>query len=284
MKLRWYDRILVALGGLVIAALGVCVVLAAGGVITLPREIAFDTWLGSGWQWMPLVFVVGALIIIWGLYLFIKALRRGSEGGKYYTLQSEADGSVRISVSAIDHLVHKCVDAYPEITHAKVRIGGREDAMEITLHVTVASNVRIPELVEGVRQEIKAHLKRSAGVTVEKVQIYVDATKEEQGKNAPEHGRASLPDERDDYMNVASFDKTPVVVTDDAPPSHIPVMANEPTVAELKKQVDLGPDEPLPVDLSSGAFPFPEKEAGVPLEIYTADVPISQVKEDGADG
>lgn len=293
MKLRWYDRILVALGGLVLVALGVCVILAAGGVIQLPAPLAFDSWLGDGWQWMPLVFLAGVLIIIWGLWLFIRAFRRGSEpGGRYYVLKNEEGGDVKISVHAIDHLVRRVVDQYTQIVSTKVKIGGKEDAMKITLHMVVDSEVRIPELVDEVREDIKRSLAHSAGVTVAVVQVYVDATKDEKKDDVKLLEGKTVPDvdPEPDYMNTASFYTTPVVVTEDAKPAK-PTTLREPTVEELKQATDFGPDEPLPVDLSKDAFPFPEQAAGVPLEIYTEDVRIpngetaddDQRKGDGAD-
>ena len=45
MKLRWYDRVLVSLGGLMLAGLGILVMLAAGGVVGvfgLPDWLALD--------------------------------------------------------------------------------------------------------------------------------------------------------------------------------------------------------------------------------------------------
>lgn len=285
MTLRWWDKILIALSGLVLIALGVCVILAAGGVIELPAAIAFDTWLGTGWQWMPVVFLAGALMIIWGLVLLIRPFRRsGDARGKYYTLQSEPDGNVRISVSAIDHLVRRCIDAYGQVATAKVKIGGQEDAMTITLHLTLTGDVQIPSLIEELRDDIKRSLQHSAGVTVQSVQVYVDATKDDRQDGA-KLLTGTVADSRDavsDPINTVVFSKTPVVVTDDPAPDDAPAGRPEPTVAELKKEIDLGPEEPLPVTLSDDAFPFPEQEAGVPLEIYTRDVPIDDDDKEDA--
>lgn len=284
MKLRWYDRILVALSGLVLIAVGVCVILAAGGVITLPDAIAFDTWLGDGWQWMPLVFLAGVLIIIWGLWLLIRPFQRGDRNGKYYVLKDEADGDVKISVQAIDHLVHKCINAYDQIVSAKVKIGGKEDAMEITLHVVVRTDVRIPSLIEELREDIKKSLQHSAGVTVSGVQVYVDATRDDKDKDEVRYLEAETKAAKDapveDFINTTNFYTAPVVVTADTKPAPEAIPEDEPKVAELKQEIDLGPDEPLPVDLSAQAFPFPEEEAGVPLEIFTGDVPIKDDAEE----
>lgn len=282
MRLRWYDRILMALAGLILIGLGALVILSAAGVITLPEQIAFDTWLGDGWQWMPLVFLAGALLVIWGFWMLIRPFRRGSEPGKYYTLKDEKDGDVRISVHAIDHLVHKCIDRYQSIASSKVRIGGREDAMDVTLRLTVRSDVRIPELVSHLQEDIKSSLMHSAGVTVDNVRIFVDATKDDKDshendvKYIESHGRPEYEQEPiADPINTTSFYTTPVVVTDEARPTGDGTSrtAHEPTVSALKQEVDFGPKDPLPVELSSDAFPFPAKEAGVPLEIYTEDLP-----------
>lgn len=285
MNLRWYDRVLVALSGLVLTAAGVGVILAAGGVIHLPAAIAFDTWLGDGWQWMPLVFLAGVLLIFWGLWLVIRPLRRGEGAGKYYMLRNEEHGDVRISVHAIDHLVQKCIRRYGQVVSSRVRIGGREDAMHITLHLTLQSDVNIPRLTSELREDITEQLRQSAGVTVENVQVYVDATKDD--KNADEEVKyieaAARPAPEEEPISTAAFYTAPVVVTGESL-SHEPQVRPEPTISELKKQIDLGPDEPLPVDLSDDAFPFPEREAGVPLEIYTEDLPPTQdTKEDATD-
>lgn len=275
MNLRWYDRILVALSGLVLIALGVCVILAAGNVIQLPEAIAFDTWLGTGWQWMPLIFLAGILIIVWGMWLFIRPFRRkGDARGKYYLLKGEDDGDVKISINAIDHLVHKCVSAYTQIVSTKVKITGKEDAMVITLHMTVKTDVRIPNLVDEVRADIIRSLEHSAGVTVSSVQIYVDATKDDKdGEMKYIEAKSKEPEPVfTEKMEEPVFYTPSAPVVQAAPEP--PVMPKEPTIAELKKEIDLGPDEPMPVTLSDGAFPFPEEEAGVPLEIYTPDIPL----------
>lgn len=285
MKIRWYDRLLMFLSGLVIIALGVCVILIASGVIDLPQAIALDTWLGDGWQWLPIVIAVGILLVLWGLFMVIRPFRIGKRSRKYYTLQNEKDGKVRISVHAIDHLVHKCLSKYEAIESARVHIGGHEDAMEITLHMALQSEVRIPELLDTVRSDIKQSLMHSAGVTVESVQVYVDETRnsgrDEEKKLIPTVTTTQINEEpADDYINTASFYTTPVVVTGDRKPELEHPLIDEPTVQELKEEIHFGPDEPMPVKLSDDAFPFPEKEAGVPLEIYTPDVPIPEASKE----
>ena len=73
------------------------------------------------------------------------------------------NGEMTISVQALDHLVHKCVDARPEILSAQVQIAGREDSIEVTLRMVLRADVRIPRLVEQVQAQVRQHLQDCGG-------------------------------------------------------------------------------------------------------------------------
>lgn len=265
MKMRWFDRLLVSLAGLVLAALGVCVVLAGGDVIELPEPFAFDAWLGDGWQWMPLVFLTGVLFIAWGLYLLLKPVfRRRAPASKYYLVKDDAEGDVQISVQAIDHLIHKCLEKHKEILASQVKIGGQENAMRILLTLTVQSDVNIPELVTRVREEIRAFVERSSGVSVERVKVVVEATKDVKGHEPrllPAH-QEDTPAEKQE-AGAASIAKN---VGGDAPEELEKAYAYKgPKLREPEPDIDMTsfdtePMEPWPVQLSEEAFPFPEQE------------------------
>lgn len=298
MRLRWYDRVLVSLSGLIIMAVGVCVILAAGGVITLPEPFMLDTWLGNGWQWMPLIFLVGLAFVAWGVRLLTKPLLRHSDAtSKYFSVRDGDEGGIQISVQALDYLVHKCVDKRDEILSAHVRIGGQENAMRITLRATLRSGVHIPELVGQVRAEIKEYVERCAGVTVESVRFIVEATKEGRGQarevkrdasaeNAylaetesaetvkltepiPElavamsESEVAQPEPQPVFVSEAEEDTEPPEPREpeEEPPEAYDM--NEDTEDILDLDFDFGPDEPLPVTLSEDAFPFPEEARGI---------------------
>ncbi len=298
MKLRWYDRILVSVSGLILVALGVLVMLAAGGVLSLPEPFALNAWLGDGWQWMPLIFLAGLLLIAWGGRLFLRPLiRRGEAGGKYYTVSGGETGVV-ISVQAIDHLVRKCLETWPEILSAQVKIGGQEEAMHLTLRVTLRSNVRIPELLRDVRAEIKDYIEECSGVTVQSVRVIVEATKD--AREAQKQELKLLPQKREesspapapaDFHNTEELpavseapaaESAPEGVPDGpeaAPePDYRPVLSAQESMpadaleaAPAEPEIDFGPIEPLPVTLSPGAFPFPAQE-----ETPQAEAPAEQ--------
>ncbi|MDR0928840.1 MAG: alkaline shock response membrane anchor protein AmaP [Oscillospiraceae bacterium] len=194
MTLKWYDRALIALSGLVLAALGVLLALLGSGLLSA-EAFGLDIWLGTGWQWMPILCAAGALLMAWGLRLIWRQLIP-ARGGAYYSLGGAGEaGGVQIAVQALDHLVRKSLGTHPEILTSHIRIGGREDAMQITLRLTLRTGVRIPALVAQVRQEIKAYVEDCAGVTVQQIEIIVESTKDPRGgeQDAEEMPRYTYP-------------------------------------------------------------------------------------------
>jgi len=183
MKMRWYDRILVSLSGVVLAVAGVLTALSAVGVVKLPTSLGVEDWLASGWQWTPLLAAVGVLIVAWGVHLLIRPMMgiRESRKGKYYTVKTGDGDGVHISMQALDHLVHKCLERWPEVLNANVKIGGQEEAMSITLRVSLVSDVRIPELLQEVRVQIRQYIEECSGVAVNNVKVVVETTKEKEG-------------------------------------------------------------------------------------------------------
>lgn len=285
MSVRWYDRILIVLGGLLLLAVGALAIIAGGGLLTSLLDTAwsheFNLWLAEKWQWTPVIIIGGIVLVLLGVLMIARSLRRGDESsGKYYTLQSEPEGNVRISVHAIDHLVHKCIDRYGQVISSKVKIGGQEDNMEITLHMTLHTDVRIPGLVDELREDIRKSLEKSAGVTVQKVQIYVDAAKDDKDKDGVRYledkGRESNETAGADSNNTASYYTPPVHVTEEKA-YEAPVFVKE-TAEEAACVIDLEAE----ARLSSQAFPFSVEEAGVPPKIVTEDSPTAKGEKEEA--
>lgn len=178
MKMRWFDKVLLVLGGLILLALGVFVVLFASNIIRF-AEISMDKLFSDAWQWMPLFILAGALLILLGIRIAFRSLwRRRVAQSRYYAVQSVDAGSIHISMQAIDHLVHKCIQIWPEILTTHVAIHGQQEAVTIRLRLTLRSDVRIPELIADVRAEIKDYVEECSGVKVERVEVIIEATKE----------------------------------------------------------------------------------------------------------
>ena len=293
MNLRWYDRILIALSGIVMLGLGVLTALMGGGVVR-PEAFSLDYWLGDGWQWMPVIVLAGLLLVAWGVWLLTRPFfNKSAISGRYYTLKNQEAGEVHIAVQALDHLVHKALSVWPEILSAHVRIGGQEDAMHITLRASIAANVRIPELVAGVREEIKRYVEECAGVKVESVKVIIVSTKDVQqeeikllpSKAGPqgtvEPERVSKAGEAEPGASAGdAFEAKPEPVPLDESPKEV----KSPWERHAANEE---PAEPFPVTLSEDAFPFPhpepEEEENEPGDTAGAAQPPGDDMPDGTE-
>lgn len=293
MKIRWFDRALMFLAGLILMALGVCSVLFAANVIAFPG-LSMDKLFADPWQWTPVFILVGALLILIGVRIAFRSLwRQKIVRSRYYAVQSEDMGGVRISMQAIDHLIHKCLHSWPEILSTQVSISGQQDAVVIGLRATLRSDVRIPELITDVRSEIKEYVEDCSGVKVERVEVVIEATKDvdtavahhEMRSIDSRKTRAALPDgiAREDDVPVeqketfegaqdaaiAQYPSEPVPERDPIHISHSMGQTEALPVNDLAEELPVNDDMPEllpesgdteeePFTLSDSAFPFPE--------------------------
>lgn len=287
MKLRWYDRILVALSGLLLAAAGVMIVLCGCGVVHLPEPFALDVWTGGDWQWLPAIFLGGLLVFLWGLRLLIRPFCFAKDKqGKYFVVSTGEQDTLSISVAALDQLIRKCIAARPEVLSSKISIGGQEKAMRVHVRVTLCGGVCIPEVVTKLQEQIKQYVTGCSGVPVESVRVTVEAAKDARdagekkflnaASDAPSIDMAK--DEADEIPAQASVEpekpEAPIepetaveaeTVEEAAAPEE-PAQEQEETIVMPEPALepewqaeapDFGPAEKLPVELSPDAFPFP---------------------------
>ncbi len=178
MKLRWFDRVLIGVAGLVLTALAVLTALVGCGRVRLPEFLSVDMVRG-GWQWTPVFLIAAVLIALWGIRLIVRSLRRGrGKRRDYFSVQTTDDDSLQISVSAIEKMVQRCVDQNPGAAAASIRVYGGGDALQIDLRATVRSDVRIPETVTELRDQIRRQVEERSGVPVRNIHVSVEGVRE----------------------------------------------------------------------------------------------------------
>lgn len=183
MKMRWFDRALQLVCGILLLALGMLLLLFSAGALRFDA-FSMDALFTEPWQWTPVFMAAGVLLIVLGFRLAFVSF--GSKSGRYYAVQSGDSDHVRISIQAIDHLTRKCLRRYTEIYLSHVNIEGQHDAIVIHLRMTIRSDVRIPELVSEIRQDVKGYIEECSGVKVERVEVMVEATKDVDRQAEPE--------------------------------------------------------------------------------------------------
>ncbi|NCB31941.1 MAG: hypothetical protein EOM66_11115, partial [Clostridia bacterium] len=120
MRIRFWDRVVAALGGLLLLVLGAGVF--AFGVGVLPLQVVAETLQGPFALWRRLVIAAaGVLLCLVGVHGLSLLFRSKKEKG--FILQHTENGDLSISMHAMESMVKKCLDTHDELkaTHTHIR-------------------------------------------------------------------------------------------------------------------------------------------------------------------
>ena len=177
MKRRVSDIVVMILSFLVLLAL------AAGAGLVGVEAVQGDYWLltrlmtwlqGSGvWGGVACIAVavlalVLALMCLWRVFPHRTASQRG------YVMQKNENGSIGVSIRAIEGLIRTCIDKHEAIAKADITVEECRDGIAIGLHIIQAAGVNIPLSVGALQKQIKQYVTACTGVDVYKIRVMVE--------------------------------------------------------------------------------------------------------------
>ncbi len=172
MRFKVCDRMLAALSGLLIIALGVAVALVGSGLLP-----AFDLSVVYGpfelWQRIIIV-AVAVILLLLGLHGLHMLFRRRNDKG--FIVQRTDMGDMSIAITALSNMVHKCVDQHQEITVKKIRINCVRGGITVDLKILLANGINIPLTVNVLQKQIKQYITSCSGVDVHEVRVQIGTT------------------------------------------------------------------------------------------------------------
>jgi len=176
MKMNFFERLLLALTGLlgvlVAAALGV--VAYAGNQLQIRLGDYTLTMYNHGVLAVLLVGVIALIVLLWGLKLLALAFKREPRIDRSsVSVQHTEDGSVRISVAAMDTLVKQAIAHDEGVVDVKTSIINHEDSISVSIDMTLASDVHIPNVTMMMQRSIKNFIEEFSGIAVREVTIMV---------------------------------------------------------------------------------------------------------------
>ncbi|MCI8335759.1 MAG: alkaline shock response membrane anchor protein AmaP [Peptococcaceae bacterium] len=181
--MRLIDKLLFLLLALCFTALGILMiysVLNAQMVI----DVVADLLLHSQW----LVVIAGAVIAFIGIFLVLNMLFTKKE--KIAKVSGNDIGQVTMSMEAIQSMINRTVSnigGIKEVT-PKLKIVG--DKVAICLHITVQSDMIVPELGTTIQKAVKEDLETMAGVSIAEIKVLVSSVEEGAGGK---QGKSYLP-------------------------------------------------------------------------------------------
>lgn len=185
MKMRIWDRLLSAISGLLLVAVGVLLLVRE----SIPGLLDFQP-LGKSWFSSP-YFYISIVMIMLGLHL-VSYLFRGLKKKNSLVIQKTDYGELTISVKAIEGMVLKCTQDYQEVELLQSDIKNSREGIVVQLKVALAKDVNIPLAINAMQKHIKQYVTSCSGIEVGQVQVEVVSTdsKKPKGKFAIETPQA----------------------------------------------------------------------------------------------
>lgn len=171
MKVRFWDRLLSALAGLLLFATGLVFFLWAF------KGIPAD-WLNSltvkeiGRLPIFVALGLGAVMVLLGIHSLSLLFRR--RGKKGFVVQKTEHGELSISIHAMENLVLKCIDKHEELTVVSNHIENTRDGVVVDLRIGLANGVSIPLVVSTLQKQIKQYITSCSGIDVKEVKVEVE--------------------------------------------------------------------------------------------------------------
>lgn len=168
MKMKFWDRLALRLGGLITLLAGG--VSLAAGILLWKVELGEEVWM----KYMPWALVAaGALVIVYALFALIVP-RRYAPRRRAFVRQATELGELRISIKAIENLILKCVETHKEVKVQDMAIMNKRGTVKVAMRVSMNSNVSIPHAVEQLQSQIKRYLAASSGIEVRDISVSVE--------------------------------------------------------------------------------------------------------------
>ena len=174
MKMKIWDRLLLAL----YAILGLCGLAAVGGAIFAPEMTArVADKLRSAWDDRLIriaICAVALVILVWTIRVFLLAFKhepRHDRGS--VAVQNTENGSVRVSVQAMDALVRQAIGSSEGVVDIKSRIINHEDSISVKIEMTLSGDAHIPNVTMLLQRNIKSFIEEFSGIAVRDVSVLV---------------------------------------------------------------------------------------------------------------
>lgn len=183
MKHPVLDRLLIVICviGLLCAAAGLGMI---GANAVSPAFFASAVTRLQSTTWTRLfTFALTVVVAAFALLLLAVVLPGGRRQKRNFAIQKNENGTVKISVKALEGLVAKCLTQHPELKIVSSSLRSDGDAVQVDVHVTLAADISIPLAVAALQKQIKQYLEACSGVDVREVRVIVDGTTEAQEAN-----------------------------------------------------------------------------------------------------
>ncbi|AIS52377.1 hypothetical protein TKV_c12060 [Thermoanaerobacter kivui] len=165
--MKLLSRFLLALFTFIVLVFSVLLIALSFGIINMDSITTVIKNLHGNWVYSILgVFLIIASLIL----LFDGTSKRSAIAG--VTLTSKY-GDINISYDTIISLAEKQVRKIDGVKSLNIYASKNQDKVQLTMNVTIAPDVIIPEIIQVVQKEIKEYIERNTSIYIENIKVNV---------------------------------------------------------------------------------------------------------------
>lgn len=177
MKMKWFDRVLLALMLILFIGIGVFAIGIALGPLRPVFESFYAVMTNGLWANVLILCAVGLVMLLIAMrVMYASCVHKSAPMPTTVLLKTTDNGTIRVAISAIDSMVQRAARSAPSVRDLTSRILVMDnDALAIQLRVTFAPDAVLSEATAQVQADVKEYVQTHAGVPVQEVQVFVEA-------------------------------------------------------------------------------------------------------------
>ena len=209
---------------------------------------------------------VCALVLVILAVLLISAVLPGKRRrSSSFAIQKNENGTVRISLKALDALVQKCLNQHAELKVVTSSLFSDEESIRVDVHITLQSDISMPLAISALQKQIKKYLEACSGVAVQEVRVFVDNTMpatEETARSPYAIPASLLGMEVTEALPGASSDSSSVIPKAPAMDLDEPTLNTDPVFDVKEEEPEAPTQEPEQEEASEPEETADDKETG----------------------
>lgn len=210
--------------------------------------------------------IMCALVLVALAVLLISAVLPGKRRrSSSFAIQKNENGTVRISLKALDALVQKCLNQHAELKVVTSSLFSDEESIRVDVHITLQSDISMPLAISALQKQIKKYLEACSGVAVQEVRVFVDNTTpatEETARSPYAIPASLLGMEVTEALPGASSDSSSVIPKAPAMDLDEPTLNTDPVFDVKEEEPEAPAQEPEQEEASEPEETADDKETG----------------------
>ena len=179
MKHPVWDRILLFLCAICALCGAAAVAALLYGVISADAIVAYINQYApfmEGIKGKITMIAVVAVLVILAVMLLSAIFPSRKKRSSTFAIQQNENGTVRISLKALETLVQKCLNQHDELKVVSSSLFSDEESVRVDVHINMQTDISMPLAISALQKQIKKYLEACSGVVIREVRIFVEGT------------------------------------------------------------------------------------------------------------